>query len=129
MTTIDTSIREAIDLTVGQYADGLRNGDVALLREAFKPTAVVCGYIDTELYVKDIDFLCQFVAETPSPASQGEPYECETTSVEVHGGVAVVTVAERHYVHYDYVTSLHLVVEDGRWWIVSKLFDGTPSPS
>lgn len=127
MTTVDPSVREAIDLTVGQYADGLRNGDVALLRQAFAPTAVVCGYIDTELFVKDLDFLCQFVAETPSPASQGEPYACETTSVEVHGGVAVVTVAERHYVHYDYVTSLHLVRDGDHWSIVSKLFNGVPS--
>lgn len=116
---------QAIASTVALYADGLRQGDVHMLMQAFSDDAVVCGYIGDESFVKPVTFLYRFVLEQTPPARSGEPYTCETTSVQVAGGVAIVIVSETAYLGSDYVTTLHLIELDGVWTIVSKLFQGT----
>lgn len=127
-----TAQAKAIRRTIDLYVKGLRDGDVRTLMQAFSDDAVVCGYIGgTEGFVKPVSFLYRFVLETPPPAKTGERYACEITEIVVAGQVAKVTVAETDYIKSDYVTTFHLIyladsdAGTARWWIVSKLFQGT----
>lgn len=97
------------------------------LKQAFRPEAIVSGYIGDELYVKPVEFLYQYVRENESPAKRGDPFVCRIEGRSITGRTAVATLVERAYLGYDYTTSLHLVEIEGRWWIVSKLFSGRAS--
>jgi hypothetical protein len=122
-----TRQRERIDRTVAYYFAGLRDGSVGSLKEAFHPKALVSGYIGTEKFVKPVQFLYQYVRKNPSPAKQGERFTCRIVGRAIAGRTAVVTLRERNYLAYDYVTVLQMMEVKQRWWIVSKLFSGTPS--
>ena len=132
----DPAQAKAIKEKIEFYVEGLRNGDVGTLMKAFRDEAVVCGYIDTESFVQPVSYLYRFVLANPSPAKQGQKYECEITDIQVVGDVAVATVSEVNYLGTNYMTTFHLIhlpdAGDGMrkagWWIVSKLFEGvTPS--
>ena len=62
------SIRQVIDL----YIDGVRNGNVASLRQAFHPQASMFGWKGSDLFITPIQGLFDYVASTPAPASSGE---------------------------------------------------------
>jgi hypothetical protein len=122
-----TRQRERIDRTVARYFAGLRDGNVASLKEAFHPKALVSGYIGTEKFVKPVQFLYQYVRSNKSPAKQGDHFTCRIVRSAIAGRTAVVTLRERNYLAYDYVTVLQMMEVKQRWWIVSKLFSGTAS--
>jgi Putative lumazine-binding len=125
----DTDDEKAIREVVQRYYVGLRDANLSSLGEAFDDLAVVCGYIGTDLYVKHVKTLYDFVVENEPPSKTGDHFRCEVKSIEVNGGTAVVTLAEHDYLGVDYTTSLHLVRgEQDAWAIVSKLFDGKPKP-
>ena len=120
----DAAIREVVE----RYYVGLRDGDLASLGKAFDDLAVVCGYIGDELFVKHVKTLYDYVASEEPPSKKGDRFTCDTRSIAVAGGTAVVTLAEHDYLGYDYTTSLHLVRDEtGAWSIVSKLFEGVPT--
>jgi hypothetical protein len=125
----ETASREqqGIRRTVARYYAGLRDGSVAELKEAFRPQALVSGYIATERFVKPVQFLYKYVRANPSPKKRGDRFTCRVVRSAVAGRTATVTLRERNYLGYDYVTNLQLMKFDQRWWIVSKLFSGTPS--
>ena len=118
----DTAIRKVVD----HYYVGLRDADLQSLGLAFHDLAVVCGYMGTELFVKHVKTLYDFVLSEESPSKKGDPFTCKIDSISIAGGTAVVALIEQDYLGYDYATSLHLLRDDaGAWSIVSKLFDGT----
>jgi hypothetical protein len=123
-TGAEAAIREVVE----KYYVGLRDADLVSLGEAFNDLAVVCGYIGTDLYLKHVKTLYDFVLSEPPPSKTGEPFKCDVTSVEITGDTATVTLAEHDYLGDDYTTYLHLIREQTTGWsIVSKLFNGTPA--
>jgi|GEM_PF-1146245 hypothetical protein len=120
-------IPAGIAKAIGFYARGLRDGSVASLRKAFRPQAIVCGYIGEEGFVKPVDFLYQYVREQKAAVRKAPPPAPEVRSVALHGRTATVILHERAYLGFDYDTSLQMIELKGRWWILAKLFDGTPA--
>merc|ERR1719375_1948035 len=56
-------------------------------------------------------------------------YSSEILRVEVAGGVAAISIAERGYGgNIDFVDHFHLLEEGGEWKIYSKLFHGRTKP-
>jgi hypothetical protein len=121
----DPAIRKVVDL----YYVGLRDADLTSLGAAFNDLAVVCGYIGTELFLKHVKTLYDYVLSETPPSKKGDPFTVDVKSIEVAGQTATVTLAEHDYLGYDYTTYLHLIRDDTGWSIVSKLFDGTPTKS
>jgi hypothetical protein len=115
----EAGIRE----TINRYSEGLREGSVDTLKEAFRPEAVMCGYLGETLIVTPIEGLYDYVRSNPAPARSGEPYSCSVSSIDVAGSVASVRITERSYQGHDFIDFLHLLKVDGRWWIVSKVFN------
>jgi len=115
----------AIRKVVNDYYVGLRDADLVSLGKAFNDLAVVCGYIETELFEKHVKTLYDYVLAEEPPSKKGDPFTCKIDAIAVAGKTAVVTLAEHDYLGYDYTTSLHLIRDENGWSIVSKLFNGT----
>jgi len=121
----DTAIRKVVN----DYYVGLRDADLASLGKAFNDIAVVCGYIEAELFVKHVKTLYDYVVGNEPPSKKGDPFKCQIDAIRIAGKTAVVTLTEHNYLGYDYATSLHLIRDETGWSIVSKLFNGTPTPA
>jgi hypothetical protein len=119
----DAAIREVVE----RYYVGLRDGDLKSLGAAFNDLAVVCGYIGSEMFVKHVKTLYDYVLAEEPPSKKGDRFTCEVKSIEIVGETAVVTLAEHDYLGYDYTTYLHLIRDENGWSIFSKLFDGRPT--
>jgi putative lumazine-binding protein len=120
-----TTAEAAIKQVVHDYYVGLRDADLVSLGKAFDDLAVVCGYIETELFVKHVKTLYDYVLSEEPPSKKGDPFTCDITSLAISGKTAVVTLAEHDYLGYDYTTYLHLIDDGTGWSITSKLFNGT----
>ena len=119
------SIRKVIDL----YIDGVKNGKVEALRQAFHPQSSMYGYKGDDLFITPIKGLYDYVTSTTPPAKDGEAgmgYECTVTSISVAGNSASVEMAMDGYHDHDFMDYFQLLKVDGRWWIVSKLFHADP---
>lgn len=120
-----TAIRQVIDL----YIDGVQNGKIESLRQAFHPQSSMFGYKGNDLFVTPIQGLYDYIASTMPPAKAGDvgkQYTCTITSIAVAGNAAAVAMAMDGYHEHDFMDYFQLLKVDGRWWIVSKLFHADP---
>lgn len=127
MKTSSDQATAGIHKTLGIYAAGLRDGSVAQLKRAFRPQALVSGYIGEEKFVKPVAFLYAFVRKNKAAVKKSPPPAPEVRAITISGNTAVVTLLEKAYLGDDYTTFLQLMQMGSRWWIVSKLFNGTPA--
>ena len=119
------SIRQVIDL----YIDGVKNGNLDSMKQAFHPQASMFGYKGADLFVTPIEGLYDYIANTTPPAKAGpvgEQYTCTITNISVAGNAASVEMAMDGYHEHDFVDYFQLLKTDGRWWIVNKLFHADP---
>jgi hypothetical protein len=107
------------------YAEGMRSGDVETLRRAFHEQASLCGYLGDDLIAVQIGALYDWVGANPAPAATGDPFSCETLSIEMTGRVATARVRESD-AHGVVIDHFHLLKAGERWSIVSKLWDAEP---
>jgi hypothetical protein len=104
------------------YIDGSGELDRAKLAGCFHPNAIMTGYLlgnavigTPELYLDDIERM----------ASQGvsnEGYQARIEGLTIQGSVATATVVMSGLAGLNFNDFMHLVEEDGRWSIISKLF-------
>ena len=113
----ENGIREAINY----YIEGMRTGNVEVLRQGFHQQAILCGYLGDEMIAAPIEGLYDWVNSNPAPVTTGEAFHCVVLALEITGRVATAKVRETHEgVVIDY---FHLLKHGNRWWIVSKLWD------
>lgn len=116
------SIREVVD----RYIEGVRDGNVESLKQAFHPQSSMFGWKGKDLFVTPIQGLFDYIASTPAPAKSGEPTKFVITSIQVAGNAATVELAMDSYHQHDFTDFFQLVKAEDRWWIVSKLFHADP---
>jgi hypothetical protein len=90
------------------------------------------GYKGQDLFITPIAGLYDYIAGTTPPAKDGTAgaeYACTITSISISGNAAAVEMAMEPYHEHDFVDYFQLLKVDGRWWIVSKLFDAVPQSS
>nr|WP_294947612.1 nuclear transport factor 2 family protein [uncultured Mucilaginibacter sp.] len=109
-----------IVLTLSNYFKGIFYGDVALLRSAFLPGALVMGDINGEPYAKTLGQYLEGVKTRKSPQQLNETFRMEVISVEIINSIAV---AKAHVPMFDknYYDLLSLNKINGEWLIVNKL--------
>ena len=117
--TEQEGVRQAIDL----YFKGIREGSVETLKEAFHSGATMCGHFGEELMIVPIEGLYDFVSSNPAPSVSGEPFEGKIEAIDVAGTVASAKVTEKSYMGHDFTDFFNLLKIEGRWWIVSKVFN------
>ena len=122
------SIRKVVDL----YIDGVQNGNLEAMHQAFHPQSSMFGYKGKDLFITPIQGLYDYIAGTTPPAKAGaigKAYTCTITSISVAGNAASVEMAMDGYHEHDFTDFFQLLKVDGRWWIVSKLFHADPQSS
>jgi hypothetical protein len=115
-------IRKVIDL----YIDGVRNGNVESLKQAFHPQSSMFGWMGKDLFVTPIQGLYDYIASKPAPANTGEATNFMITSIQVKGHAATVALVMDTYHAHDFMDYFQLLKVEDRWWIVSKLFHADP---
>lgn len=122
---------DAVQETLARYIEGTFEGDVAKLRTAFHPSAVLSGYIHTPqtppeglLFVAGIESLYGHMASAPSPKAQGDAYSARVGAVEVYGDMAHAVVYEDGLSGFDFINHLNLHRTAEGWRITAKAFTG-----
>src|SRR6266478_5166600 len=110
----ENGIREAINY----YIEGIRTGNVEVLRQGFHQQAILCGYLGDEMIAAPIEGLYDWVNSNPAP----EFFNLSILAIEITGRVAAATVRETDS-HGDVIDYFHLLKDGDRWLIVSKLWD------
>jgi hypothetical protein len=122
---MSTSIAEfeAVRKTVNKYGEGITNGDIALLRSAFHPKAMMYGCSSDSVMMVEIEGLFSYVAAQEAPATTGEQHRCTITKIDITGQAASVEVVQENCYGVDYVNYFQLLKIEGQWLIVSKAYD------
>lgn len=120
------STHDAARDVVTRYFQGLFEGDVALLAEAFHPRAVLFGVVSGVSSERTLDAYLEVVAKRASPRMLGELHTMNIDTIDVVGPFVSVraTVA---MLGYRYTDVLALAPYDGRLVIVNKLFTDHPA--
>lgn len=111
-----------VEAVLKQYIEGIRTGDVEMLRRIFDKNARLHGYIMGNEVNGTMDLFLKGVAERPSPAKSGEPFRATITGIEVTDTIARGTVVEESYFGMNFVDHFHLLKTAQGWVIVDKLF-------
>lgn len=103
------------------YFDGLFEGDVEKLKNAFHPQAYLFGDVRGAGYQISLEQFLKNVAGRQSPRDKGEEFRMRTLDVEVTNKIARVK-AQCPMLGLNYIDFLGLFHDGERWWITSKLF-------
>ncbi|NRD72730.1 nuclear transport factor 2 family protein [Shewanella sp. VB17] len=106
---------------VGQYFDGLHNGDVKKLRAIFHCDA----FLKAPGKRRSLEQWLVAVASRPVPTQQGRAYDFKLLSIEVIKDQAMVKLECPLFEHF-YIDFLSLLKEDGHWLIVNKMYTDLP---
>ncbi|MCB5167961.1 nuclear transport factor 2 family protein [Streptomyces bambusae] len=114
----DAAVREVL----GRYFDGLYHGDTGVLGRVFHPEAVYATATEGELLRLSMPEYFPVVARREPPAARQEVRRDRIVSVEFAGPVTALARVEcamgpRHYTDF-----LTLLLVDGRWQVIAKVF-------
>ena len=118
---------ESIRQVANKYVEGCHTGDIALLRSAFHPQAMMYGVSGENLVVAPIEGLYAYLEANEPPAKTGEPHECFISDIRYEGGAALVEIVQESCFGNDYTNYFQLLKIAGEWLIVSKSYSATPS--
>jgi hypothetical protein len=123
MATTGTEQAE-ITRVVNLYAEGVRDGDAAKLREAFHPQAWMFGSLAGTRYDEPIDELIALV--DGKPVDVDGSFQARVVSVEQVGDAAFAVLQEDGFLGTVSFTDFFTLARiDGAWKIVNKTFAHT----
>lgn len=117
----------AISRVINKYAEGCQTGNIALLREAFHPQAMMYGSSGDQTIVTPIEGLYAFIEANEPPSKTGEPHQCFISSIQYSGNAANVEMIQESGYGHDYTNYFQLIKVEGHWLIVSKTYNATPT--
>ncbi len=115
-----------VQATLEKYIEGLRTGNVELLKSIFDPHARLHGYLMGNFVNGPLDMFLADVASRPPPVESGEPFRASIVSIHVIGRIATATVVEESYFGLNFMDQFQLLETDRGWIIVDKLFHHEP---
>lgn len=112
----------AISQLMADYFDGLYYCDVERLARVFHPSAHYSNANRGELLQLDMPTYFQIVAQRRSPASEGQQRSDRILAIEFAGPVTALvrvncSIADKYFTDF-----LSLILVDGRWQIIAKVF-------
>lgn len=110
-----------VSSVITNYFNGIYNGDVSLLVEAFHPQALLFGDINGTPYFKSATDYIEGVKSRKSPQELGESFKMKIISIEIVSDNAIVK-AHLPMLGYNYYDYLSLAKINNNWKIVNKLF-------
>ena len=118
MTPAYNTLVEVLNL----YFDGIYHSDTAILRRVFHPSALYASATEGQLLALGMDAYFPIVDKRPSPASKGQARSDRIVSIEFAGPVTAFARVECSIAPKHFTDLLTLVLVDGRWQIISKVF-------
>lgn len=115
-----------VQSVLNKYIEGIRTGDMQLLRNVFAKDARLHGYIKGNFVNGPIDIFLNDVAKNTPPAKSGEPFRATIVSIEVNVDIARATVVEESYFGMNFKDHFHLIRSGQGWAIVDKIFYHEP---
>ncbi|MEL6347412.1 MAG: nuclear transport factor 2 family protein [Myxococcota bacterium] len=100
------------------YIKGTQERDVTVLRQVFHENAVMSGFLGPNKLVGSPE---PFFAHLEANPHNGD-YTAEITHLDVVGRTARAVLVEDGLYGMAFVNDFHLLFDDGRWLITSKLF-------
>ena len=113
---------DAVIAVLQNYFEGLYRGDTMILRQVFHPAAIYACATGGELLRLAMDEYFPVVEKRPSPASLGQARTDRILSIDFIGPVTALARVECSILPRLFTDSLTLVLVDGRWQIISKVF-------
>jgi 4-oxalocrotonate tautomerase len=107
---------------LGRYFDGLHHSDAAGLGRVFHPQALYACASAGSLTHMTMDAYLPMVAARPSPASRGEARRDRILSIAFAGPVTALATVECAIAEKRFTDLLSLVLLDGEWRIIAKVF-------
>jgi Putative lumazine-binding len=104
------------------YMDGSRDLDRAKLTRCFHPKSILTGYLKGQAIVGTPELFLNDIDRMVAAGVRNTGYQAKIDSLTVTGSVASATVVMSGLAGLDFEDYMHLVEENGRWSIISKLF-------
>lgn len=108
---------------IGQYVEGLYRCDVALLAQVLHPQALYATASGGQLLRRDMPDYFAVVQQRISAASQGQAYQLHIHQIEQLGEHTALVRLACTIAHKHYQDILSVIKVDGRWWMISKVFE------
>lgn len=115
-----------VEAVLNRYIEGIRTGNVELLKSIFDEDARLHGCIMGNFVNGSLDVFLRDVAEKPAPVKSGEPFRAAIVAVHVNGNVARATVIEQSYFGLNFMDHFHLLKTARGWLVVDKIFYHEP---
>jgi len=125
---MSTAFQE-IEALLQVYFDALYHCDTGKLTEAFHPKAIYATADETPLLYRTMEEYVPVVAARQSPASRNEVRRDVVESIQLAGANTALARVRCSIGERDFVDLLSLVRTDGRWRIISKVFQIIPRPA
>jgi hypothetical protein len=113
---------ESITAVVRDYFDALYFCDVEKLQRVFHPQAIYATADETPFLHRTMAEYVPIVAARQSPASRNEPRRDHIDAIELAGENTAFARVRCSIGSRDFVDFLLLVRVEGRWQIISKVF-------
>ena len=113
---------DAVIAVLKDYFEGLYRSDTQILRRVFHPAALYASATDGVLLTLRMDEYFPIVDQRPSPASRGEGRTDRILAIEFVGPVTALARVECSILPKHFTDLLTLILIDGRWQIISKVF-------
>jgi hypothetical protein len=113
---------ESITAVVRDYFDALHFCDVEKLQHVFHPRAIYATADETPFLHRTMAEYVPVVAARQSPASRNEPRRDHIDAIELAGENTAFARVRCSIGSRDFVDFLLLVRVEGRWQIISKVF-------
>ncbi len=104
------------------YIDGSRDLDRTGLEGCFHPRAIMSGFLRGDPVIGTPELYLADIARMASQGVSNEGYAAHIEGLTVQGSVASATIIMSGLAGLNFNDFMHLVEEDGRWSIISKLF-------
>lgn len=113
---------DAVTAVLKDYFDGLYRSDTQILRRVFHPAALYASATNGVLLTLRMDEYFPIVDKRPSPASRSEGRTDRILAIEFVGPVTALARVECSILPKHFTDLLTLILVDGRWQIISKVF-------
>ena len=112
----------AVIAVLQDYFEGLYRSDTRILRQVFHPQAIYACATDGTLLALRMEEYFAVVDQRPSPASRDEARTDRVLSIDFVGPLTALARVQCSILPKHFTDSLTLVLVDGRWQIISKVF-------
>lgn len=117
---------DAVVEVLNTYFDGLYHSDTGRLARVFHPRAIYASVSEGALLYRTMAEYFPVVAARPAPATRAEVRRDRILSVGFAGPATAVALVNCALGDRFFTDCLTLILDEGRWQIISKVFHHDP---